>query len=115
MTPEQLRTTVSILHRYIFNLECSNQKNNVNIESAIRFFTILIERMQIEYFLPNEFKSADKELSKHLLELPHTNTIKETLEVFKTLYDPTHPVRFSLETMDSIEEVRNYDKIFRST
>lgn len=67
------------------------------------------------YFLyfPEEIKSADKEILKHLGDLkPITDEMSEEEKLaiiqseFERLYDPNHPVRFAIETLDSVEEVR---------
>ena len=67
----------------------------------------------LELALSEKFISNKKEIFKHLGGLkPITDSMsdEEKLAViqseFERLYDPNHPVRNNLETLDSIEEVR---------
>jgi len=66
-----------------------------------------------ELYFPTELKSANKEILKHLCDLkPITDSMSEEEKLaviqseFERFYDPNHPVRNNLETLDSIEEVR---------
>ena len=77
------------------------------------FFDKLNSAMVFELYFPSELKSANKEILKHLGDLkPITDSMsnEEKLAViqseFERLYDPNHPVRNNLETLDSIEEIR---------
>ncbi len=103
--------------------------DNKNVETIVRyleqisfqetnsllknFFFKLNDGLVYELYFPNEFKQAGKEIIEHLGDLkPITDEMsdEEKLAViqseFERLYDPNHPVRFALETLDSIEEVR---------
>ena len=69
--------------------------------------------MVFEFYFPEELKTAGKEILKHMGELkPITNDMAEEEKLsiiqseFDRLYDPNHPVRNNLETLDSVEEVR---------
>jgi hypothetical protein len=73
----------------------------------------LINSIVYELYFPSEIKAANKEILKHLGVLKPINddmSDEEKLAViqseFDRLYDPKHPVRNNLETLDSIEEVR---------
>jgi hypothetical protein len=66
-----------------------------------------------ELYFTKEIKTVGKEILKHLEDLkPITDhmTVEEKLAViqseFDRLYDPYHPVRNNLETLDSINEIR---------
>jgi hypothetical protein len=79
----------------------------------LRFFSNLLNAFIYEIYFPAELQSANKEIIKHLGDLkPITDSMRdeEKLAViqseFERLYDPNHPVRNNLETLDSIEEVR---------
>jgi len=100
----------------------SSSKN----ELIEKFFFELINGIVFELYFPVEIKSAGKEILKHLGDLkPITTTPsfghpsfqggeplseEEKLAIiqseFERLYDPNHPVRFAIETLDSVEEVR---------
>ncbi len=77
------------------------------------FYEALIDAIVYELYFPEEIKSAGKEILKHLGDLkPITDDMKEEKKLaiiqseFERLYDPNHPVRFAIETLDSVEEVR---------
>ena len=62
---------------------------------------------------PEEINAANKQILPHLGDLkPITDEMskEEKLAIiqseFERLYDPNHPVRNNLETLDSVEEVR---------
>jgi hypothetical protein len=78
-----------------------------------RYFDQLIDGLVYEIYFPEEIKAAGKELLPHLGTLPalaDDMTDEEKLAIiqqeFERLYDPNHPVRNHLETLDSVEEVR---------
>jgi hypothetical protein len=77
------------------------------------FYEALIDTIVYELYFPEEIKSAGKEILKHLGDLkPITEDMSEEKKLaiiqseFERLYDPNHPVRFAIETLDSVEEVR---------
>ena len=78
-----------------------------------KFFESLLDALVFELYFPEEIKSAGKEILKHLGDLkPITDEMSEEEKLaiiqseFERLYDPNHPVRFAIETLDSVEEVR---------
>jgi len=77
------------------------------------FFDRLNDAIIYEIYFPEEIKSTGKEIMKHLGDLKLlTNDMSEDEKLaiiqseFERLYDPNHPVRFAIETLDSVEEVR---------
>jgi len=89
------------------------------------FFISVINSIIFELYFPEEIKSAGKEILKHLGDLKPITPLhpsgtshqgeeqmseEEKLAIiqseFERLYDPNHPVRFAIETLDSVEEVR---------
>ncbi len=78
-----------------------------------KFFELVIDGLVYEIILKNQVQSANKQILPHL---GHLKPIKENMSEeqkfaiieseFERLYDPNHPVRNNLETLDSIEEVR---------
>jgi hypothetical protein len=77
------------------------------------FFDSLNDAIIYELYFPEDIKSAGKEILKHLGDLkPITDDMSEEKKLaiiqseFERLYDPNHPVRFAIETLDSVEEVR---------
>jgi hypothetical protein len=77
------------------------------------FFELVLDAVSFELFLPNEFQTTNKTILKHLSDLKPINDNmrdEEKLGIiqseYERLYHPDHPVRFAIETIDSIEEVR---------
>lgn len=78
-----------------------------------RYFEQLIDGLVYELYFPDEIKVANKQILPHLGELtPITDAMSEEEKLaaiqreFDRLYDPRHPVRNRLETLDSVEVVR---------
>jgi hypothetical protein len=77
------------------------------------FFKNLSDALVYEVYFREEMIDADKQILHYLVALkPITDEMskEEKLAIiqseFERLYDPNHPVRNNLETLDSIEEVR---------
>jgi hypothetical protein len=84
-----------------------------DLKLQLAYFEELIDGLVFELYFPDQIKAANKEILKHLGDLkPITDDMndEEKLAViqgeFDRLYDPKHPVRNNLETLDSVEEVR---------
>lgn len=91
-------------------IEVHNKNYN---DLIISFFKGLSNAIIYESIFDSNFKSAGKEILKHLGDLkPITDDMSEEKKLaiiqseFERLYDPNHPVRFAIETLDSVEEVR---------
>ena len=81
--------------------------------TVLSFFVIVSDTIFYELYFPEELKTANKEILKHLGDLkPITDEMSEEEKLaiiqseFERLYNPNHPVRNNIETLDSIEEVR---------
>jgi len=74
-------------------------------DMMIRYFTMLHNWLIIETLYKDEVKLANKELNKHI-SLPITTDIKIIEEKFNEYYDYNSPVRFAIETFDSIQPIR---------
>ncbi len=86
-------------------------KHEVKLQSA--YFEQLIDGLVYELYFPAEIKAASKEILPHLGELtPMDDNLSDEAKLaiiqreFERLYDPRHPVRNHLETLDSVEVVR---------
>ena len=86
---------------------------SISDELTFNFFEQLLDAIVFELYFPEELKTAGKEILKHLGDLkPITDEMSEEEKLaiiqseFERLYDPSHPVRNAIETLDSIEEVR---------
>lgn len=88
-------------------------KNKTNQDLIDSFFEQLIDAIVFSLYFPEEIQSAKKQILPHLGDLkPISDEMsdEEKLAIIQTeferLYDPNHPVRNNLETLDSVEEVR---------
>lgn len=88
------------------------KKNNAH-NLIHSFYQELNNAVMYELYFPEELQSANKEILPHLGDLkPITDEMSEEEKLaiiqseFERLYDPNHPVRNNLETLDSVEEVR---------
>ena len=104
-------TSFSVLIDYLQIL-----KVNVRLlgsQLLLRYLDDLITALVYELYFPDEIKAANKDILPHLGELePLTDTMREEEKLaiiqreFDRLYDPNHPVRNNLETLDSVDVVR---------
>ena len=86
-------------------------RREFNLQSA--YFEQIIDGLVYEVYFPHEIKTAGKEILPHLGKLtPLTDTMSEEEKLavihreFDRLYDPRHPVRNHIETLDSVEVVK---------
>lgn len=77
------------------------------------FFKQIIDALIYELYFSEELIRAGKEIQKHLGDVKPVSehmTDTEKLAIiqseFDRLYDPNHPVRNNIETLDSVDEVR---------
>lgn len=87
------------------------KESDLKLQTA--YFEQLIDGLVFELYFADEINAANKAILKHLgdlkpLSIVMTEEEKRALiqSEFDRLYDPNHPVRNHLETLDSIEEVR---------
>ena len=97
------------IREYVKTLKTSDKFNPDIHDIWIRFLTALHNFLHIEEKFIDEVKLNNKEINKHLI-LPKTKDFDEIINICKKYYDNNNKVRFGLETLDSIEEVRNYIK-----
>ncbi len=94
------------------------EKTSQNLQSA--YFEQLIDALVYELYFPDEMRAAGKDLLRHLGELtPISDEMTEEKKLavirgeFDRLYDPAHPVRNIIETLDSVEVVRTIREAIR--
>lgn len=102
---------LSIVVDYLLELKTITSQSET--KTIYTFYETLLNAINYELYFPDEIKSAGKEILKHLVDL---KPIKEEMSTeeklaiiqseFDRLYELNHPVRFAIETLDSIEEVR---------
>ncbi len=88
-------------------------KDKARDSSVSNYYETIIDGIVNEILFESEFQSANKTILKHLSDLKPINedmSDEENLGIiqseYERLYQPDHPVRFAIETIDSIEEVR---------
>jgi hypothetical protein len=88
-------------------------KDKSKEQSVSTYFESVLDGLVYEIVFSKDIKSTGKEILKHLGDLkPITDEMSEEEKLaiiqseFERLYDPNHPVRFAIETLDSVEEVR---------
>jgi len=86
-------------------------KKEIKLQSV--YFDQLIDGMVYELYFSEEIKNVGKAIIKHLGELkPIDENMSDEKKLaiiqseFDRLYDPKHPVRNNLETLDSVDVVR---------
>ena len=98
---------------YDFKKTISYLKESNVIVEVKQFYLLVVDAVVYEIFFKQSFQSANKSILKHLSNLKPINdsmSEEEKLGIiqseYERLYHPDHPVRFAIETLDSIEEVR---------
>jgi hypothetical protein len=71
----------------------------------IKYFIIIHNFLYLENNYFNIVKLSNKEINKYL-NLPKLKNLDEIINKFNELYDTNSKVRFAIETLDSIEEIR---------
>jgi hypothetical protein len=78
-----------------------------------QYFIEVSNALVYELYFPTEIKAAGKDILKHLTDLESIDdsmSEEQKLAIiqraFEQLYDPNHPVRNAVETLDSVEEVK---------
>lgn len=108
-TNESNQKITSRLVDYLIEWNKHKEKNTIEA----KYFEFILDAIIFQLFLSEEIKSAGKEILIYLDDLiPITDEMSEEEKLaiiqseFERLYDPNHPVRFAIETLDSVEEVR---------
>jgi hypothetical protein len=96
---------LKILKSYIHILNNSGKEYDL----AKQYFLILHNFLIVERMFADEVKAANKEINKNLI-LEPLNDDREVYQKFLELYDVNSNVRFGVETLDSIESVRQFLK-----
>jgi Alw26I/Eco31I/Esp3I family type II restriction m6 adenine DNA methyltransferase len=106
--PNTLPQSLDTIYRY---LNLTVPKSTYSVIS--NFYQELVNAITYQLYFPEEIKTAGKEILEYLGDLkPITDDMSEETKLaiiqseFERLYDPNHPVRFAIETLDSVEEVR---------
>jgi len=95
---------LKILKSYIHIL---NNGSGENHDLAKQYFLILHNFLIVERMFAEEVKAAGKEINKNL-NIEPLNDEQEVYQKFLELYDVNSNVRFGVETLDSIESIRQF-------
>jgi len=108
-SPKNVEETLSTLVKYILFLRANDSDDQL----ILNFFLELLEGIQFDLYFSQELKQAGKEIIKHVgklkpldIEMNSVRKLAIMQKEFDRLYDPDHPVRNNLETLDNIEEIR---------
>jgi len=93
-----------ILRRYIRLL--SQYPGMEGHKDAISYFIILHNFLELEDMFYDQCTMANKNINIHLTLLSDVKMCSTAVQIGKLLYSPNHKVRFGIETLDSIEDVR---------
>ena len=101
-----INSSIPIICDYIATIKPDNSL-------TLDFFKHLANSIAYELYFPLELKLANKEILSLLGDIkPISKEMNEEERIaiiqseFERLYDPSHPIRNNLETLDSVEEVR---------
>jgi len=81
--------------------------SDYDIDLYYKYFVIIHNFLFLENLYFDEVKLNNKELLSNI-NIPEINSKEEAVSFFKELYDVNSDVRFSIETLDSIEEIRQF-------
>jgi len=95
------------IREYIKTIKSSDKYDPYIHNQWIDILIILHNFLHIEEKFKDEVELNNKEINKYL-NLPKTNDFDEILNIVKKYYDTNSKVRFGLETLDSIDEIRDY-------
>lgn len=101
---KRLRKYIKILKdNYELGKEDFGDYNKFDI--IMRYFIVIHNFLYLENKYFDNVKITGKELNKYL-DLPKLESLGDIINKFNELYDTNSKVRFSVETLDSIEEIR---------
>lgn len=101
-----LRKYIRLLGRY---------KGMNNAQNALQYFIIVHNFLAIEEKYYDQVMMGKKQINKHLSLITNITYVSTAINYYEDLYDPSNQVRFAIETMDIIEEVRLYLDLYIGT
>ena len=106
IVPRTSSSILNLINTYILNIDRWNHL-------IYSFFILVSDTIVYELYFPEEVHAAKKGIIEHLQDLKpiaDNMTNEQKLAIinseFERLYDPYHPVRNRVETIDSVEVVR---------
>lgn len=114
LAPEKSQGILGVLVEYVIYLK--HEKKRL----LSSYFEQLIDGLVYELYFPEEIQATGKELLPHIGDLmPIEDKMSAEKKIatiqreFDRLYDPTHPVRNHLETLDSVPVVQTIRKALK--
>lgn len=105
---KRLREYIKILKKnYDLGFVKDEGGNYNKFDIIIKYFIIIHNFLNLEEKYSDLIKLSNKELNKYL-NLPNLESLQDVLKKFNDLYDINSKVRFSVETLDSIDEIRDF-------
>lgn len=105
---EEQKRVASILSLYLIET-----RKAATLKLLYTYFEMLGNSLVYEFYFPTQIYNAGKHLFKHLVDVtPVSNDMSDEIKLsiiqneFERLYNPSHPVRNAVETLDGVEEVR---------
>ena len=95
-----------ILRRYIWFL--NNYRGMANTTKAKTFFIVLHNFLAIEDKCYDQCLTLDRQINVHLNLLKEPKFYASVSMYYDKYYDPNHKIRFSLESIDDLEEARYF-------
>tara|TARA_R110000851_G_scaffold330328_3_gene503053 strand:- start:580 stop:933 length:354 start_codon:yes stop_codon:yes gene_type:complete len=86
-----------------------------NAQNALQYFIIVHNFLAIEEKYYDQVMMGKKQINKHLSLITNITYVSTAINYYEDLYDPSNQVRFAIETMDIIEEVRLYLDLYIGT
>jgi len=103
---KRLREYIKILkENYDLGMVKDDGGDYNKFDIIIRYFIIIHNFLYLENSYFDIVKLSNKEINKYL-NLPKLESLDDVISKFTDLYDTNSKVRFSVETLDSIEEIR---------
>lgn len=78
--------------------------------NAKKYFIMMHNFLALEEMFYDQCTMASKNLNKHLRLIGDIKYVSSAIRVYQILREPGHKVRYAIETMDDIEDVRVYLK-----
>lgn len=103
---KRLREYIKILKKN-YDLGFVKDEDYNKFDHIIKYFIIIHNFLHLEEKYSDLIKLSNKELNKYL-NLPNLESLQDVLKKFNDLYDINSKVRFSVETLDSIDEIRDF-------
>lgn len=96
--------------RYNFILKLLIFANEIKEDEALwdAWLRCVAGSLYMEYLYPNEVTLCNKSVYKYMDEFELVKTSEQAIQWANKTYRTDHKLRFAVETLDSIEEVRVY-------